>query len=413
MPLTTGETIELVIEKPAGGGRMIARHEGQIVLVLGAIPGERVRAHVDRADKRLAFASTVAVLDPSADRREPGFDPRCGGCAYAHVAYERQLALKAEVIADAFERIGRIPLPDRVAIASSRGDGYRMRARLHVHQGRPGFYREGSHRLCDAGPTRQLLPETIEAVERVVREVEAAGHEPIAVDVSENVAADQRAMLVELTGSGYLLAGDPSVADSLGTLTEERAQGGELRRRPVSFFQGNRFLIGRLVTTVLDAIPPDGEVLDLYAGVGLFAVALAGTGRSGVTAVEADRAAGGDLEANATAFPGALAPVVMPVEEYLARRRVDPSATILVDPPRTGISRVALEGIAAQDAARIVYVSCDPATLARDARRLLDAGYRLQSLEGFDLFPNTPHVESVGVFDRVTRRPDVQAVPGS
>jgi 23S rRNA (uracil1939-C5)-methyltransferase len=398
MALDPGQIVELVIEKPAGGGRMIARHDGQVVLVLGAIPGERVRARVEKADKRLAFATAEEVLEPSADRIDPGFDILCGGCLYAHIRYERQLALKAEVIGDAFGRLGKIPLDGAVAVTASPQDGYRMRARLHVRDGRPGFYREGTHQLCEAAATRQLLPETLTAVHAAIGEAAAAGGDVRAAEVTENVAGDQRGILLELLGGGYLASGDPSVADPLHVLTEGRVAEGEVRRRPASFFQGNRFLLPRLVTTVLGAVPAEGGVLDLYAGVGLFAVALAGAGHLAITAVEGDRAAGADLEANAEAFGGALAVALGPVEEHLARRSGPPAATIVVDPPRTGISKAAMEAIAKHGARRIVYVSCDPATLARDARRLLDAGYRLLSLEGFDLFPNTPHVETVGVF---------------
>ncbi|HEV3486459.1 MAG TPA: TRAM domain-containing protein, partial [Vicinamibacterales bacterium] len=108
--ITAGQEIEVTIDKPAAGGRMIARRDGQVVLVLGGIPGERVLARVERSERRLAFAETVRVLDASPDRRDVAFDARCGGCAYAHVSYKRQLALKADVIADAFTRIGRAPL---------------------------------------------------------------------------------------------------------------------------------------------------------------------------------------------------------------------------------------------------------------------------------------------------------------
>jgi 23S rRNA (uracil1939-C5)-methyltransferase len=400
MSLEASQIVELVIEKPAGGGRMIARHEGQIVLVLGAIPGERVRARIEKADKRLAFAKVEEILDASADRLDPGFDILCGGCLYAHVKYERQLALKAEVIGDAFGRLGKIPLEVAVEVAASPREGYRMRARLHVSDGRPGFYREGTHLLCDAAPTRQLLPDTLAAVSAAIGEAAAAGGDVRAAEVTENVAGDQRGILLELLGGGYLASGDPSVADPLHVLTEGRVPSGEVRRRPASFFQGNRFLLPRLVTAVFDAVPPEGDVLDLYAGVGLFAAALAGAGRRGITAVEGDRAAGADLEANAEAFGDALTVALGPVEEHLARRSGPPAETILVDPPRTGMSKSAMEAIAKHGARRIVYVSCDPATMARDARRLLDAGYRLLSLEGFDLFPNTPHVETVGVFER-------------
>src|SRR6185436_17739453 len=114
-----GDLIELDVEKPAAGGRMIARHGGQVVLVLGAIPGERVRARVERVEKRLAFASAAEILTPSADRRERTADPLCGGCVYAHIDYARQVALKSEVIADAFIRIGRIPLESPVPVGVS------------------------------------------------------------------------------------------------------------------------------------------------------------------------------------------------------------------------------------------------------------------------------------------------------
>ena len=139
--ITPGQELELSVEKPAAGGRMIARHEGQVLLVLGAIPGERVVARVERAERRVAFAETVRVLEASHDRRDVASDPRCGGCAYAHVTYERQLALKTDVVADAFTRIGHLPLDAVVPIAASPERGSRMRARLHVQDGRAGFYR--------------------------------------------------------------------------------------------------------------------------------------------------------------------------------------------------------------------------------------------------------------------------------
>jgi len=149
---------------------------------------------------------------------------------------------------------------------------------------------------------------------------------------------------------------------------------------------------------VTAAVPADGAVLDLYAGVGLFSVALAALGRRGITAVEGDRTSGRDLLRNATPFAEALRISVESVEQYL-KRRGNRAATIIVDPPRTGISREAMTAVVRAGAARVVYVSCDPATMARDARRLVDGGYELASLAAFDLFPNTPHVEALGVFD--------------
>jgi 23S rRNA (uracil1939-C5)-methyltransferase len=160
-----------------------------------------------------------------------------------------------------------------------------------------------------------------------------------------------------------------------------------------------------LVSAVMDATTADGPVLDLYAGVGLFSVALAASGRREIVAVEGDRMSGSDLERNArpAATGSALTTVLDSVERYLTSRRARPHRleTVIVDPPRTGISTEAMTPLLMLGAPRIVYVSCDPATMARDARRLLDGGYRLDSLQGFDLFPNTPHVESLGVFCRV------------
>lgn len=425
--LSPGQELELTIDKPAAGGRMIARHEGQIVLVLGAVPGERVLARVDRTEKHLAFASVVRALDPSPDRRAPPGDPMCGGCVYAHIAYPRQVALKSEVIADAFARIGRIPLDAPVPVEPSAEPGYRMRARLHVIGGRAGFFREGSHQLCDPAPTGQLLPETVAAVASALSALGAnQGPAVSAVDVTENIAADQRAIHMELapgqtvsgpqlaavvaaagltgctarTADGVLVsAGDAHVSDPLATLTGGRAQHGVLERSPESFFQANRYLLSGLVTSVLDAVPPAGGVLDLYAGVGLFSVALAATGVQEITAVEGDRAGGADLRRNAAPYAGALRFIIGRVEDHLARGGGE-AATILVDPPRTGISRDAMDAVVRHGAGRVVYVSCDPPTLARDARRLLDAGYRLTSMKGFDLFPNTPHVEVLVVFER-------------
>jgi 23S rRNA (uracil1939-C5)-methyltransferase len=405
---------------------MIARHEGQIVLVLGAIPGERVVVRIDRVERHLAFASTVQVLEPSADRREPGVDPLCGGCVYAHVEYPRQVRLKGEVIQDAFGRLGRIPLDGPVAVAGSPDRGYRLRARLQVRGGRVGFYREGSHDLCDAAATRQLSDAAVSSAVRAVMSIERSGCGLAAVELTENIAAGERvihvtpaegASLADAAMDGALeeglsgvtartaqgrlrVAGIPVVADPLEVLTSGRATSGSLERHAESFFQANRFLLPRLVGRVLDVVPSDGEVLDLYAGVGLFSVSLAACGRRAITAVEGDRTSASDLQRNAAACAGAIHVWVDSVEDYLKRRRGPGASTVIVDPPRTGISRDAMHALVALGASRIVYISCDPATMARDARRLLDAGYRLVSLDGFDLFPNTPHVESLGVFQQ-------------
>jgi 23S rRNA (uracil1939-C5)-methyltransferase len=434
MSLSEGQQVELTIEKPASGGRMIARHHGQVVLVRGAIPGERVRAIVERAEKRLAYGATREVVEPSADRRPAVGDPLCGGALYSHIAYARQLAIKSDVIRDAFARVGRFPIEHPIDVAPSPEEGYRMRARFHVHGTRVGFYREGTHQLCDAAATRQLQPAAMEAVAALAAALDRdAGGAVVSIAIAENVAGDERAAHVELslpergparvtegalergveaaklkgvsarvlvTGA-YTTVGTPIVHERLSTLTADRAAEGTLRRQAESFFQGNRFLLPQLVTAVADLVPDGGEVLDLYAGVGLFSVALAAMGRLEVTAVEGDRASGADLRENARAYDPRLAAHLASVESFLAKMTKN-AGTVIVDPPRTGMSKDALATLVRLRAERIVYVSCDAATLARDARRLIDAGYTLQSLRAFDFFPNTPHVESLALLTRAS-----------
>ena len=404
---------------------MIARHEGEVLLVAGAIPGERVVARVTRAEKRVAFADVITVHDASADRRTSAGDPACGGCLYAHIAYPRQLQLKSEIIRDAYTRIGRIPIDREIEVRASAEAGYRMRARFHVRGRQVGFYREGTHDLCDARSTGQVSSAAIDAVEGAVASMAAQGIQVVSVELSENVQGDERALHLDLKEPGLpegaldrvaaaagltgctartsdnalFSAGDPIVTDTLEALTGGRVPSGTLRRHPESFFQANRFLLTDLVGAVMDAVP-EGSVLDLYAGVGLFSVVMAAAKRGHVTAVEGDPVSGRDLLRNAVPYYDTLRVIKGSVEAFVARPLPKPPDTLIVDPPRTGMSREAADAIARSNTARIVYVSCDAPTMARDARRLLDAGYRIVSLRGFDLFPNTPHVETLGVFER-------------
>jgi 23S rRNA (uracil1939-C5)-methyltransferase len=179
---------------------------------------------------------------------------------------------------------------------------------------------------------------------------------------------------------------------------------GELRfnltRQAHSFFQGNRYLLASLVGAVADEVPA-GQVLDLYAGVGLFSVALAVSGRHSVIAIEGDAAAAHDLKANAAPVAGRLDVRHQSVEAYLASGGVPPVDTIIVDPPRTGMTKDALHAALRLRPSRLVYVSCDVATFARDARIIVDSGYEVGSLRAFDLFPNTAHVETLAVFRHV------------
>lgn len=416
-------TLDLEIERAVAGGRMLARHDGQVVFVSGAIPGERVRAAVERVQKNVTFARVVEVLRADPSRRDPGPDPACGGQSYVHIEPNRQRALKAEVVADAFARIAKHRLAVLPVVHQSPERGCRMRVRLHVRDGRLGSFREGTHEVCPLASTGQAS----DACERVVAAAAArfAAHgvsRAEAMEIAENIPGGERVLHVEcgrgdavpdalledlaaldgVTGVTVSQAwssrirtvgGTAWVSDPIDAYVSEAVRtASQLRRHARAFFQANRYLAPALAQAVLARLP-SMPVVDLYAGVGLFAVCAAAAGWGRVTAVEGDPVSAADLEVNASPYAACLTVVHEPVEQTVGRGRISPDSTLIVDPPRTGISKAALDGVVATRARRIVYVSCDVATLARDAKRLLEAGYALGTVEAFDLFPNTAHVE--------------------
>ncbi len=428
--MTPGDRVELAIEKPVAGGRMLARLDGAVVLVSGALPGELVEARIERVQRGTAWAAVTRVVEVSPDR--VGAPNLCGGCVWSHARYDAQVRLKQQVVVDAFQRVARLPLMALPPIEASAPEGYRMRARLHVREGRIGFFKEGTHELCDAASTAQLLPETVSVIGALERGLASAAGIVTDIELAENRDASQRAMhldlapdadpsrLATLTNVDGLsgvsashpgsqrtreLWGTPRVSDRFARPGRTSAQPPEswtLERDARAFFQGNRFLVEPLCLTVVDALGDD-PIVDLYAGVGLFSVAAAAAGHREIVAVEGDRIASADLSKNARQSGGRIAVHAGAVEDVLAgRHRPKRTGTLLVDPPRTGLSRKALTGALALHAPRLVYVSCDVATLARDTSAIVDAGYRMASIQAFDLFPNTAHVECVVVFDHTS-----------
>ena len=420
------DTLVLTLEKPVAGGRSLARLDGRVILVSGGIPGERVRVAMERSGKGVGFARVLDVLDASPDRVAPRLDPQCGGLAFAHVAYERQLALKRAIVEDALGRIGRLRALPAIDTVGSPAREWRLRARLHAQGAHVGFYREGTHSLCDPAPSGQLAAGLLAlAQDTMVRLRSELARAVEAIVVSQTVRGDQQAVHLELSrplprrgevwvsqpppdctgiSAGLessrhpaVVHGHPWLRESLQALgAADASDDAGLTRHAAAFFQGNRTLLPSLVEHVLGAVPADTPVVDLYAGVGLFGIAAAAAGATSVTAVEGDAVSAEDLVANALPFGDRVRAIRGVVESFAGE---EPSrltdACVILDPPRTGLSPVVSAAIAGASPRCVIYVSCDPATLARDLQVLTSVGLRVDALTVFDLFPVTAHVETV------------------
>ena len=399
-------TADLVIDSIAAGGDGVGRANGVVVFVPRSARGDRVRVELD-SRKRFARGTVREILAPSADRVDPlcyhyRVD-RCGGCQLQHVRYDAQLEAKRVIIRDSLLRIGRrqIELPE--IEPSEEQWRYRRKLTLAMRRDRAGSWTIGLHPFDDPVKVFQLAdcPITDERVVAIWRQVmEARRHFPVADELRASVRLlDGGAAVVVEGGNAWpaRLAFFEAVpgATALWWRPTHRARSLVASRGApaagAAFAQVNAAMGARLHDFVLErAREYDAStVLDAYAGSGATAIPLAQSGAR-VTAVEADRDASAQC---ASELPEGSRAIAARVEEVI--RDVLPVDLVLVNPPRTGLhERVAAELQAVESAPRaIIYVSCDPPTLARDLARL--PRYRLVSLRAFDMFPQTAHVETV------------------
>ncbi len=426
------ETFSIQLTAIAHGGAALGRHEGRVIFVPYALPGETVRAEITEDKGRYAFARLVEVLEPSPNRIPapcPYFGS-CGGCQWQHVNYETQLDLKSTIVADQLARIGKIAAPHvRPTLPDDSGWAYRNHAQFHpVPGGGLGFQSAGSHDTVaiDECPLLHPLLTDIHAalgpnfdLPGLSRLSLRAGTETGDLMLIFEMADDLPPGLeIDLPVSCVLLLSDGVHVNLIGNnhITETVA-GHTYRISAPSFFQINTpqaAQLVRLVTGYLDL--KGGEtVLDAYCGVGLFTTHLAE--RAGlVIGIEQSPSAVADLlentaeqnaldgdshdnlddYANVDVIEGSVEVVLPDLELDLG---VDaPIDAAVIDPPRAGVDRFALDALVKHHPARLVYVSCDPATLARDAKRLVKGGYELVEVQPVDMFPQTSHVESVALF---------------
>ncbi|MEV4217909.1 class I SAM-dependent RNA methyltransferase [Nonomuraea sp. NPDC049725] len=413
-------SLELTVGPVAHGGWCVARHEGRVVFVRHALPGERVRAEVTEETTRFLRADAVEILEPSPDRVVPpcpyAGPGLCGGCDWQHATLEAQRGLKAAVVAEQLHRLAGIERDVVVEEVPGAKDGLGWRTRVQfaaLPDGRLGLRKHRSHdlQLIDACLIAHPEVEAVAAEDHqwpgaASVEVIASSEGDRAVVVAPRPRRKVAVPDLDAPASILLDQGKGRTVPRHGSgLLHERVGDREFRVSGSGFWQVHPGAAETLLDAVLAyAAPEPGEwALDLYCGVGLFAAGLAeAVGPEGaVFGLESEAAAVRDARANLRDLPQARVERGR-VEEALDRFQIERADLVVVDPPRSGLGLDVVERVVSLEPLRVVYVSCDPATLARDLKWFAERGYELGDLRAFDAFPQTHHVECVAL---LTRRP--------
>jgi len=399
--LRIGEICTVEIEKVAHGGHFIARHEGAVIFIRHAIPGEIVEIEITALEKSFFRGEIRAVVEPSRFRVQapcrfahPG---GCGGCDFQHVEYSHQRQLKSDVIAEQFARIAKMEIDIEVEEVSSPLHWRTRYAATTNNRSELGFKGTRSHAVIPISDCPVLVPEIdfetiprdrITPDARVEVALSSRGERTISLSPTRTSRLEKNPPVSILEGNSAM---QYEVETTSGTLKFQVSQG--------SFWQSNLNAPATLVEVVRKfAETQEGDhIIDLYGGVGLFAKALiAGIGTTGhIDLVEASASATRDAQQNfrdhhnVTVHRGDVAQVISQFKS---------ADIVLLDPPRTGAGQSVLSAIAEMAPRSIIYIACDPAALARDTGYLRDFGYHLHSIRAFDLFPMTHHVESVALY---------------
>lgn len=406
------ETFDLVLEKLTYGGDAMGRlPDNRAVFVPFGLPGERVRVRLVEEKKNFARGEIVELLEPLPDRiaakcRHFG---ECGGCHYQNLPYEKQLQAKTDILIDQLKRIGKIETPPvKPMVACPNPWNYRNHVQFSLDRnGKLGFQAPNSNKVIpieechlpetsvnDLWPQLDFEPET--DVERVslrlgmdddlMLVLESDSPEPpdLEIEAGVSIAHVYEGNAVIIAGSDHILM---------------RVLGREFKVSAASFFQVNTVMAGKMVEHLLANLPisPTTTLLDVYCGVGLFSAFLASKcGR--VIGIESSESSCGDFAVNLDEFDN-VELYEDEAEAVIPQLEAKPDI-VLVDPPRAGLDKAVVDGILKLGPRLIAYVSCDPSTLARDAARLVNGGYKLREVTPFDLFPQTYHIESISLFER-------------
>jgi 23S rRNA (uracil1939-C5)-methyltransferase len=422
-----GDNIELTIASMAYKGYGVARDKGQVIFIPFTLPGERVRVAITEVRKDYAFGRCDEIIEPSASRVSPPcpYFGVCGGCQWQHIGAPFQAELKRGILVETLGRLGRLAsLPPVSVIPAPSPYGYRIRVRLKAEEGRIGYHRERSNALVEIEQcliAHPLVNRILAGLRDSVLLSGFSGEAAITVSPDEGKGvlllrspalelrdlSPARSLLRRMpdlkglaiaSGGKPVSFGEPFLHFSLRPEMEGKEAPLRFRVSPESFIQINPEQNRALVRTVLDdgAVREGEKVFDLYAGIGNFSLPLAARG---AVVFGIEESGGAVREARWNAEENGLGRcrfVRGKVEEVLRSEQPEGTGLVVLDPPRAG-SREALEAIARLRAGRMVYVSCDPATLARDLRFFTDRGFRIERLTLLDLFPQTYHMETVAL----------------
>lgn len=397
---------ELTVDAIAHGGEAVGRIDGKAHFVAGAIPGERVEIEVIKEKSRWARGRLIEVLEASPDRIDPPCPayPACGGCTWQHASYDRQLEWKRDVVAGQLAHIGGLAdVQVRPTIAPGSQYAYRNRMDFSVANGRPALHRHRSDQLVDLDGCLLLRPEL---ARRFAALGDLTGTRKIVLRSGVNTG--DALIMVEGRVPSQAEDWDASVVvksrEGLRTVHgrpwyEEEIDGVRFRVPANAFFQVNTAGAGELVRLVTNAAGATGDdvLLDGYAGVGLFAATI-GRSAGRVVTIDAGKAAFDAVTGNLEqVIPGRYRSLLGPFER-VAQTAKDQWNVAVVDPPRSGLGSSGVDAVTRTGPRTIVLISCDPASLARDASLLGDSGYQVDWVQPVDLFPQTYHIETVTRF---------------
>ncbi len=405
------ETYELALTTLTYGGGALGRlPDSRAVFVPFGLPGERVRVRLTEEKRGFARGEIVEILQASPERISPRCKHfgQCGGCHYQHMPYEMQLKVKADILQDQFQRIGKIENPPvQPTVPSPNPWNYRNHIQFHLDgDGRLGFQASASNKVIPISECH--LPEAsinslwpqleFEANSGIERVSIRAGMNDELMLILESDSPETPELEMEADISVAHVFEDHAVVIAGNDHITIKVFDRGFRVSPASFFQVNISMAEKMVKYLLDRLPiSQSTILDVYCGVGLFSAFLAPKCKR-LIGIELSSSACDDFSVNLDEFDNVELYEDL-AENVLPALKVEPDI-ILVDPPRAGVEKEALDEIMKLNPKMIAYVSCDPSTLARDARRLMDGGYKILDVTPFDLFPQTYHIESISFFER-------------